>query len=90
MVNKGSVRARFEEIVHCDTCGGLILGPQDYGSALCYCAKPKSGGKALAGNTLARLARTRRRSEPREHEQPTRLDEPIATLAWDALPPTEK
>lgn len=86
VVNRGPVRARFEEIVHCDACGGLIAGPSDYDVALCYCAKPKSGGKALQSGKLAR-ARRQRDDTP---EQPDRLDGPIATLAWDALPPHDK
>lgn len=83
------MRARVEEIVRCDTCGGLIAGPQDFGVALCHCPKPKSSGKAVSGNVLSKLTRARQRRE-REQEPAPRLDEPIATLAWDTLPPHDK
>lgn len=91
MVNKRSVRARVEEIIRCDDCGGLIVGPHDYGVALCHCSKPKSDGKALSKGKLAR--RTGRASPRYDHGDPPppeRLDEPIRSLAWDALPPPEK
>lgn len=74
-----------EEIVHCDLCGGLILGPRDYDVALCHCLRPKSHG---------RMKQVRGRHRPDtfsgSDEHPRQLDRPVETLSWDTLPPVEK
>lgn len=85
------MRARVDEILHCDHCGGLIVGPRDYDVALCHCARPKSEGKVVARGKLARRSsRFDGRHELNEPAQPERLEEPIRALSWDALPPPEK
>jgi hypothetical protein len=86
VLNGGSVRARREEIVHCDLCGGIVFGPRDYDVAICYCPRPKSEGKALPRQRLEH------RPDKGEGlpEHPSRLDHAPDALPWDSAVSPDK